>query len=254
MKKALIWFLRFMVSNQFIFLKLKDTVFSNPAEHLFRITDYAKGNLKTKLNLPILDIGAADGATASYFSKNFNKATVIAFEPIEKMYKIAVDTNAKNANVTIRNLALSDSIGKKEIHITTNYLSSSLNSINDAQVNLQPETQKEKFRVIEKQIVATSTLDLETIQLQEILLIKIDTQGSELIILENGIETLKKTHLILIEMNNHDIYQKGSRYFEVDQFLRENNFKLIDLIITYRPNGRVAEYDSIYERIQQNDS
>jgi FkbM family methyltransferase len=248
MKKTLVSLLRFMISNQFLFLKLKDMIFSHPAEHLFRITEYAKTNLKTKLNLPILDVGAADGATASYFSKNFKSATIIAFEPIKKMYKIAVENNAKNSNVIIRNLALCDLVGKKEINITTNYLSSSLNSINDREVDLQPMAQKEKFKVIEKQIVATSTLDLETAHLKEILLIKMDTQGSELTILKNGIETLKKTHLILVEMSNHDIYQKSCQYFEVDQFLRENDFKLIDLIITYRPQGKVSEYDSIYER------
>ncbi len=38
---------------------------------------------------------------------------------------------------------------------------------------------------------------------QEILLLKIDVQGYELNVLKGAIHSLKKTHIILIEQNNH---------------------------------------------------
>lgn len=249
MKNALIRFLQYTVSNKTIFLKVKDIFFCNPSEHLFRITNYANSNYKDKLDLPILDIGAADGGTAAYFCKKFNKAKIIAFEPIEKMFKIAANTNIKNTNVEVRNIALSNAKGETEINITANYLSSSLNDLNVKEFELKPNSQKEKFLIIEKQKVITSTLDDETKNIKELLMIKIDTQGSELSILKSGIETLRKTNLILIEMNNHGLYNNGCQYYEVDEFLRNNNFKLIDMIVTYRPNGLVEEYDAIYEKI-----
>lgn len=254
MENFIIRFLQSLVSRPSVFLKLKDTVFCNPAEPFFRLTDYIRKHRGNMLHLPILDIGAADGATAHYFSKTFPKASVIGFEPITSMFHTAQKTNEGNPQVTIRNLALYDSIGKKEINITANYLSSSINELNSAEISHQPGAQQDKFNLIEKQEVRTSTLDEETKDLEEILLIKIDTQGSELNILKSGTEALKKTQLILVEMNNHELYKNGCRYYEVDEFLRKQQFRLVDMIVVYRPDGLAAEYDAIYERLpfQQN--
>lgn len=247
MKTLIIRFLQSLVSKPSVFLKLKDTVFCNSAEPFFRLTDYIRKHHADKLHLSILDIGAADGSTAYYFSKAFPKASVTGFEPITKMFHTAQKTNESNPQVSIRNLALYDSIGKKEMNITANFLSSSIHELNSAEISQQPGVQQDKFSLIEKQEVRTSTLDEETKELKEILVIKIDTQGSELHILESGVETLKKTHLVLAEMNNHELYKNGCQYYEVDEFLRKQDFKLVDLIVVYRPDGRAMEYDAIYE-------
>lgn len=249
MTNFIIRFLQALVSKPSVFLKLKDTVFCNPAEPFFRLTDYIRKHRGNKLHLPILDIGAANGATAHYFSKQFPQASVIGFEPISKMFHMAQKANEGNPQVTIRNLALYDSIGKKEINITANFLSSSIHELNSVEISHQPGAQQNKFNLIEKQEVRTSTLDEETKDLEEILLIKIDTQGSELHILKSGIETLKKTHLVLVEMNNHELYKDGCQYYDVDEFLRKQQFKLVDVIVVYRPDGVAMEYDAIYERL-----
>ncbi|MDP1801077.1 MAG: FkbM family methyltransferase [Bacteroidota bacterium] len=247
MKSIIIRFLQSLFSNKTIFLKTKDTVFCNPAEHFFRLTNYANKKYADKLALPIIDVGAANGESAAYFSKNFINAPVLAFEPFIKMFHIAQETNRGNKNVIIKNLALDSSIGKKEINITANYVSSSIHELNSSEISKQTDEQKKKFEVIKKQEISTSTLDEETKSIKEILLIKLDTQGSELNILKGGIETLKKTNLLLIEMSNHDMYTNGCKYYEVDQFLRDNFFNLVDIIVVYRPEGAL-EYDAIYER------
>jgi FkbM family methyltransferase len=249
MKSIIIRFLQSLFSNKTIFLKTKDTIFCNPAEHFFRLTNYAKKKYANKLGLPIIDVGAANGESAAYFSKNFQNAPVIAFEPFIKMFHIAQETNKNNKNVIVKNLALYDSIGKKEMNITANFVSSSIHELNSIEVNNQPTKQKEKFSVIEKQEINTSTLDEETKNIKEILLIKIDTQGTELIILKGGIETLKKTNLVMIEMSNHELYMNGCKYYEVDQLLRDNSFNLVDIIVVYRPEGDL-EYDAIYEKVK----
>jgi FkbM family methyltransferase len=163
------------------------------------------------------------------------------------MFELAVKTNAGNKNVTIKNMGLFDAIGESSINITANYLSSSINNLNQTEVNSQIDEQKVKFALIEKQAITTSTLDEQTKDLKEILLIKLDTQGTELTILKHGKTALKKTHLLLIEMSNHNLYEGGAQYYEVDAFLRAEGFNLIDIIITYRPEGIADEYDAIYE-------
>ena len=48
-------------------------------------------------------------------------------------------------------------------------------------------------------------------------------------------------------MQNHEIYNKSCKYYEIDSFLRGKGFKLIDLLVSYRSNNQVEEFDAIYE-------
>ena len=249
MKTIIIKLLQVLVANKSIFLKLKDTVFCNPAEHLYRVTKYSHKYYSGKLHLPIIDIGAADGQTAAFFAQNFPNSTVIGYEPISKMFQIAQKANEKNKRIIVKQIALYNSVGENSINITANYLSSSINNLNSSEIYEQADEHKKKFEIIEKQKIVTSTLDEETKNLEEIFLIKIDTQGTELDILNCGVQALKKTHLLLIEMSNHGLYQNGCQYYEVDQFLRKHDFRLVDTIVVYRPDGIMQEYDAIYENI-----
>ena len=64
--------------------------------------------------------------------------------------------------------------------------------------------------------------------------------------LKGAAASLKRTRFVISEMNNHDDYKNASKYYEVDAFLRANNFILADLIIAHRSDGRVIEYDAVY--------
>ena len=91
-----------------------------------------------------------------------------------------------------------------------------------------------------------STLDDEFKDPPCVLLIKLDTQGTEIEILKGGVETLKKTRFILTEMNNHLLYKRTCQYYEVDEFLRSQSFRLADIVVTYRGDLGVTEYDALY--------
>jgi hypothetical protein len=80
----------------------------------------------------------------------------------------------------------------------------------------------------------------------KVLLIKLDTQGTELDVLKGAADTLKRTLFVLSEMNNHDDYKHACKYYEVDEWLRQNGFTLADTITSYRNAGRMIEYDAIY--------
>ena len=73
--------------------------------------------------------------------------------------------------------------------------------------------------------------------------------GTELMILQNGTETLKKTQFVLTEVNNNTFYESTCQYHEVDAFLRSQGFKLADLVVTYRDSKyAVKEFDALYAR------
>lgn len=102
------------------------------------------------------------------------------------------------------------------------------------------------FEQMDSYPIDTEILDAICKNSDNITAIKLDTQGTELEILKGAEHVLSNTQYILTEMNNHQLYRGGCQYYQVDEYLRERGFKLMDLIITYRDQGRLSEYDAIY--------
>ena len=247
MKKIILWLLRrlsrLLCMNEKIFLLFKDEALMNSSEHLIRLSKLIRRNVFNRSGMLIIDIGAASGDSPVFFSKNFPECKIIGFEPIPESFALARDKTAKIASIELRNLALYDHPGEMDFHITTNKVSSSLNAPDHT---VSSSSGAGLFDNIEIKKVKVSTLDLELQGTKEILLIKLDTQGSELGVLKGGVATLKRTNFVISEMNNHDDYKNASKYYEVDAFLRANNFILADIIVAHRSDGRVIEYDAIY--------
>lgn len=60
-------------------------------------------------------------------------------------------------------------------------------------------------------------------------LIKLDTHGFEIPILEGAAETLKKTNLLVIEAYNYQITENSLRFFELCRYMEEKGFLPIDV-------------------------
>lgn len=245
MKQTIIRFLQYLFSNPRVFLKFKDTALCNPAEHLYRTIAYIDTHELSASGTHILDIGVADGATSRFFASRFPQHQLIGFEPVKASFDQASAVTKPHANISLRNLALSDRRGLTTVHVTSDSLSSSLNEIDYATLDSEVKAYSSKFETVARQDVRMSTLD-EEIGNEKILLIKIDTQGTELTILKGGKQTLSRTKLILIEMNNHQLYKNACQYHEVDEFLRQQGFSLVDIYVTYRDKGIMREYDALY--------
>ena len=235
--------------NHFIFYYVKDNFFTNPSEHLLRTIKLIKKRKTDFKGSVIIDVGCANGSTTLFFAKHFKDLKVYGYEPYLKLFESAKLKCNNYKNIILRNIALGEKEGNAILNVTANSLSSSLNELNDFQINLFPDEHKSKFQLVEKQNVELTTVDKEFDNVKNILLIKIDTQGTELSILKGAIKSLKKTRYVLLEMNNHEIYKDGCQYHQVDEFLRNNSFKLADLVVSFRNQGKVEEYDALYENI-----
>ena len=193
----------------------------------------------------IIDVGAYDGKTSQIFSKALPDINILAFEANPEVFKTAQKNLEQHSKIQIHNYAISDKNEKMSFHVTANKVSSSLNSIDPTEIIA--EDYKTELSITQKVEVEARKLDDLTTS-KNILLLKIDTQGHELQVLEGATETLKRTRFVLVEMSNHKLYVQGCKYYEVDEWLRKNNFNLANIIITYRKQGlRVSEYDALYE-------
>jgi FkbM family methyltransferase len=222
---------------------LKDVFFTFDSENITRVIKLIK-KTQNKINdkSTIIDVGAFNGETAKLLSKAFPATKIIAFEANLEVYKQAVKNCSRQGNIEFLNYAISNKNETIDFYVTNNSVSSSLNKIN----NSGTKDYEHELDIKQKVSVNAKRLD-EYTDIEAILLLKIDTQGNELKVIEGAKEMLKKTAFVLVEMSNHNIYIDGCKYFEVDEMMRNNNFTLVDIIVTYRKDGfLINEYDAIY--------
>jgi FkbM family methyltransferase len=230
-------------------LLLKDQFFTPANENLIRLANLAKKTRKSTFNATtIIDVGAFDGGSAKYFLKKFPECSVLAFEANPASYNIALQNCSDYHNICLHNTALSDKEGTLSFHITKNAVSSSVKNVS----SIIPNDFENELEVVEIIQVPCKPLDFYTLH-DEVLFIKIDTQGYELTVLEGAINTLRNTYFVLVEMHNNSHYENSAKYYQVDELLRNNGFVLVDMIITYRKQGIIiTEYDAIYSNSKLN--
>lgn len=249
-KKLLSIYLFPLRSNPTIFHQVKGIYFLDPSEHLYRATRHIDRLGKEATHSTMIDIGAAHGTVTEYFSDRYPNLKITCVEANPHLKAVLEQTFSGNQKVTIKSMALGKTPGESELHITANQLSSSLHTLNESQVSELNQDHASWLQEVERVSVKVSTLDQEFESVEDVLLLKLDTQGTEKDILEGGVELLKRTKFVLTEMNNHQIYDGACQYFEVDEYLRSQSFRLVDLIVSYHTNEEVQEYDALYQRVE----
>jgi FkbM family methyltransferase len=229
-----------------VFHQVKGIYFLDPSEHLYRTTKHID-----RLNLRgeelIIDVGGAHGTVSQYFAKLYPNFRIVCVEANPRLKAELEQTFSGSPKVTVKSMALGSAPGEQYLHVTANQLSSSLHDLNAGEIAELQADHRSWLQEVEKIKVNVSTLDDEFKNESRVLLLKLDTQGTEKDILIGGTELLKRTKFVLTEMNNHQIYNGACQYHEVDAFLRSQSFRLVDLIVSYHTNEEVQEYDALYE-------
>ena len=178
-----------------------------------------------------LDVGAHKGLYTDLIIKNFKVKKVIMFEPQIEIYNYIKKKYKKIKNIKILNNAVSNKKDKKNIFINRHDLTSSLTKLNEKNLYLQFKS-KLFGGSIKKMIVNSykvETVKLASIfkkeKLENIDLLKIDTEGHELEVLFGLEKKIKKVQIILIEFHNDKIYQKYDSK-KIHKYLIKNNFVL----------------------------
>ena len=183
-------------------------------------------------NVKVFDIGANIGQTIYEISLNFNSSVIHSFEPqkicIPEIKKVSSKLNS-NHKVIVNNLAVGEKVVKKKKFFQNK--SSDLSSF--LKVNLDSKLQikmkklsqkKKKLEEINNPIyVSQTTIDEYTkkYKINDIDIMKIDTQGYEQNVLLGSIKTLKNVKVICLEINFWDYYEKNQSFFEIEGIIRK---------------------------------
>lgn len=176
----------------------------------------------SKVELNVFDIGASGGFSEKWNFDFINKygaePDIIEFEKLKK-----------DSKVKIFNTAFFDEHKQEiEINICKKQQVSSVFTPNIDFLNKYPDV--DRFEIINKYKTKVETLD--SLILKENLLIdvlKIDTQGCELNILDGGKKCLEKTLFLEIEIEFQEFYKGQPLFNEVDSFLRKTGFRLLNI-------------------------
>ena len=206
--------------------------------HKRKIATFLKKNHFTNFKL-ILDVGAHKGESIDFFLTHFSVEKIISFEasPINfKELKKRLSKKIKSfkkLEIILENLALGNMKGISKFNQLSESSSSTLNELN---LNSNYLRKKKKFlnffsneNYLKTIDVNVNTLNnyLSDKNINQIDLIKIDTEGSELNVLLGLNSLIHNVKLIFFEHHYDDMVEKNYTFSEINNFLILNNFKKI---------------------------
>ena len=173
--------------------------------------------------IDVVDVGASpiDGEPPYQPLLNLGKARVVGFEPNQEQY------NALETQQSAQCRFLPYAVGDGGIHTLNICAAPGMSSLLEPDMEVLDHFQgfSQWAQIIERQTISTRRLDdIEEITGMDYL--KLDAQGSELSIIQNGKCRLKESLIIHIEVQFVPFYKKQPLFGELDQALNEVGFYL----------------------------
>ena len=194
--------------------------------------DILKKNLGKKIKIYI-DVGAHNGEMIKIISKEFDIKKILAFEPNpDCMINLK---NLKKKNLKIFEMALGDKLGFANLNVGHISSMSTINKLNyrSFYTNIKKfvislfyfknSIYKNKIRIKRNELFNV----LKDQKVENIDLIKIDTEGHEFNVLKGLRNYIKKTYIILLEYHYDDSIVKNYNFQKMNFFFVKNGFKLI---------------------------
>ena len=210
----------------------------------------------------ILDVGANNGSSLVEFKKWWPNSKVHCFEPQSECWDELDDLSNEFTNVHINKFALGNKNDEsKEFY--SHDLNTGISGFNKINIESKDSIdlsklsndckslENHKKTINHKRNVQVKRLD-EYIKndknINQIDLLKIDTQGYELEILEGLGTELNKVRILITELMFYDYYEKSLSFYELESILRPFNFSLYDInhVAKNPMNGRTDWIDVIY--------
>ena len=196
----------------------------------------------------IFDVGANIGQTTKKYCKLFPTAQIFSFEPFEEAYSTLALKHQANSSVKPVKLAISDHIGTDQLN---------LNVSNETNSLLKVACGSDRY--VDKGLTENiGSVDVDTISIDEycknecienIQILKLDIQGTELMALR-GAENLLKDHLIDLiytEVLFAELYTGQAYFADICRYLEGHGYILYGLYdLTHGENGVLAWGDAIF--------
>lgn len=210
--------------------------------------DDQKKILAGQKSITIFDVGAHHGQTALAYNKLFDTPQIFSFEPFGESFTTLTNTVKSFDNIKTFNTALSNITGEVEFHSNQ---SSATNSILPTHKEGASIWDVDLLDTIHKIKVPVTTVDafIETHHIPQVDVLKIDTQGTEYLVIEGALQSIKagKIKMIYMEILTLPTYENQKKFDEILLLLRTNGFALHNIYNTsLTKNGVLRQVDALF--------
>jgi FkbM family methyltransferase len=187
--------------------------------YLFKDLIQSLNNAKERGVAPvsIIDVGAAEGHWTLAAMNVWEKSDYLLFEPLKERKAILEALEKKHRNVHFVHAGA----GSKKEKVSF-YVSQDLDGSGVADKNSLLNNREIEVRSIDEEV--------SRLKLKGPYVIKLDTHGYEMPILQGAKKTLENTSLIIIECYGFYVASGSLLYWEICKYMDEIGFRTIDII------------------------
>jgi len=171
----------------------------------------------------IFDVGANIGQTYFYFKRDFPKAKIYCFEPVNTTFKKLKENVNEDNKIVLENFAFGEAAGEKQIRLFNG--NNGLNSLNEESMNPLPDAALQMIKI--------ETIDnyCKLHNIKKIDLLKIDTEGYEINVLKGAHDLLsvKKISFVYCEAGFLKNNKRHTNFSEAAEFLAAYNYYFVGL-------------------------
>lgn len=181
----------------------------------------------------VIDVGASDGRWSRMCMRHFPGANYLLIEAQKEHMPSLERFSGRFANVSHIIAVASNSIG--EVYFNNSDLFGGVAS----------KTPEDNFVVLP---ATTIDSEVEARKLPAPYLVKLDTHGFEIPILEGARETLKNASLAIIEVYNFQLTADSLKFYEMCQYMENLGFRCLEIAdLMIRPkDGALWQMDMIF--------
>lgn len=184
-----------------------------------------------------IDVGAADGTKSIY--QAFPEALHVVFEPLPDFLPQLKETMKPYRHQIHRCALMETPSAKKLARVEGLYGSSMMHSRKEGAPGVVD--------------VEVSTLDekMKGVDLSGSVLLKTDCQGADLFVLKGGLETLKKTDIVIVESSFFRFWgAHHPDFYDIVTFMKAQGFVVYDLLEgSFRPSdGALGQVDVVFAK------
>ncbi len=171
------------------------------------------GNLET-----VFDVGANEGQTIRWIKHHQPAASIYSFEPVRQTFDILKKNTAGLQNCIIENMALGEEAGETEIKLFDDF--SVLNSLKPGLMNTDAAARTETIRIERLDTYCAKK------SITKIDLLKIDTEGYELNVLDGAGHMLREGNISFVycETGFTKSNKRNTNFSELSDYLAAKDY------------------------------
>jgi FkbM family methyltransferase len=197
----------------------------------------------------ILDVGANDGGYGKLLRRHGFTGSIISFEPLEKEHEsLQAAARADGKWFVAPPMALGSENTEVEIHVAGNSVSSSILQMNRTHEDAAPES---KYVGVQRVLVRRlDEFSHPALAAATRCLLKIDTQGYEMAVLQGAEGLLPRLFGVQLELSLTPLYDGQALFLDLIHWLQERGFELWNVVPAFvdQGSGRLLQLDGVFFR------